>query len=171
MVFNKTPTENGVTVRKRENQTEYQAQRRKLDLNFILGSMIGDHNKTDKQKSREDVVSKKSVEYLNILVIYKMRCAISGVRLTVKENKFTDLSFDRIDNNHSHVIDNIRPVCVLFQVAGKKHLSRKQYLHMCLLQVHVAIPDAIRLQIQSEHDALDEYCAFCLLGESQLLNL
>jgi hypothetical protein len=94
-----------------------------------------------------------------------MRCAISGMRLTVKEDKFTDLSFDRIDNNRSHVIDNIRPVCVLFQVAGIKHLSHKQYLHMCLLQVHVPIPDVICVQIQSEHDALDEYCAFCLLDE------
>lgn len=161
--FNKTPTENGVTTRNRKNQTEYQAQRRKFDLNFILGSMIGDHNKTDKQKSRKGIVPKKSVEYLNVLVNYKMRCAVSGMRLTVKENKFTDLSFDRIDNNRSHAIDNIRPVCVLFQVAGKKHLSHKQYLHMCLLQVHVVISDDMRVQIRSEHDTLDEYCAFCLL--------
>lgn len=161
--FKKTPKENGVTARKRHDQKEYQAQRRKLDLNYILGAMIGDNNKTDKQCGRDNVVPKKSVEYLNVLLEYKMRCAISGIRLTIKENKFTDLSFDRIDNNLSHMIDNIRPVCALFQVAGKKHMSRKQYLHMCLIQVHVTIPATILQQIQSDHDALNEHCAFCLL--------
>lgn len=163
--FNKTPVENGVTVRRRENQKEYQAQRRKLDLNYILGSMIGDHNKTDKQKSRDNVLPKKSIEYLNILLKYKMRCSISGIRLTVKENKFTDFSLDRIDNDLSHTVDNIRPVCSLFQIAGKKHLSRKQFLHMCLVQVHVIIPNDIHTQIQSEHDSLNEHCAFCLLDK------
>lgn len=161
--FNKTPKENGVTVKKRHDQKEYQAQRRKLDLNYILGAMIGDHNKTDKQKSRDNVVPKKSIEYLNVLLKYNMRCAISGMRLTIKQNLHTDLSFDRIDNNRSHTIDNIRPVCIMFQVAGTKHLSRKQYLHMCLIQVHVVIPETILLVIKSEHDKLNEYCAFCEL--------
>jgi hypothetical protein len=163
--FNKTPKENGVTARRRHDQKEYQGQRRKLDLNYILGAMIGDHNKTDKQKARDNVVPKKSIEYLNILLKYNVRCAISGMRLTIKQDLHTDLSFDRINNNLSHIIDNIRPVCIMFQVVGTKHLSRKQYLHMCLIQVHVAIPETILANIKSDHDNLNEYCAFCNLDD------
>ena len=92
----------------------------------------------------------------------KMRCSISKIRLTIQKGLYTDVSIDRIDNQESHNSSNLRPISIIFQASGKRQFTRKQFLHMCLVQNAYPLTLGSKRRIQKEHDALDdEVCPLC----------
>jgi hypothetical protein len=130
--------------------------------------MVYSHKTTDRRANREKGNATRD-EYLSILLKYNMKCAVSHIRLTIQKNLPTDVSFDRLDNKLPHTVDNLRPIAFVFQTVGKRQVSRKQFLHMCLIQQFHPIPNQdIFTRIHSEHDSLNEHCAFCAIDGSKL---
>ena len=81
------------------------------------------------------------------LKMVRMRCHTSGVLLSA-ESGWNKVHADRIDNALGHVDGNIEWKCALFM--GFARLTREQFLRGFLQQTRVAIPDAMRAELERE---------------------
>ena len=109
--------------------------------NVASGSKRKDTKKgrgCDLQTSADVVVRLKAV---------RMRCHTSGVLMSA-ESGWNKVHGDRIDNALGHVDGNIEWKCFLF--SGRTRLTREQFLRGFLQQTRVAIPDAMRAQLERE---------------------
>ena len=77
----------------------------------------------------------------------RMRCHTTGVLMSA-ESGWNKVHADRIDNDIGHVDGNIEWKCALFN--NRTRLTREQFLRGFLQQMRVAIPDAMRAQLESE---------------------
>lgn len=157
--FDKTPIENGVVV-KSSDQKAYFRECSKLHLKTILTVMKQNHRMDDKEAKRP-VGSATCADYLQVLLDHKVRCNISNIRLSIQKGLYTDVSIDRIDNEQSHNIGNLRPIAIIFQASGKRQFTRKQFLHMCLVQNAHHLTLGSKRRITKEHDELNQDCPFC----------
>ena len=166
--FNKTPIESGVNVQYNKDKTTHNKQCSTLHLKTILKIMVNNHKKDDKEAKREPGNATSS-DYLQVLLDNRMRCSVSNIRLTIQKGLYTDVSIDRIDNEQSHNVGNLRPISIVFQAPGKRQITRKQFLHMCLVQnVHPVTLGAKR-RIQAEHDSLkDQECPLCTIDKHDI---
>lgn len=159
--FKKSVNECGIS-HSNLSRKDYVAQCRKLHLNSILRLMVADHKKHDKRKNRTTNNNITKEYYLQLLIDNDMKCSVSKIKLTIQKNLFTDVSFDRINNNLPHEIGNIRPVCYALQLYGDKHVTRKDFLHMCLVQNLYPMNDIAYNRILNEHNnILNDKCSFC----------
>lgn len=132
----------------------------KKNLKRILSIMVNNHKKDDKEAKRLAGNATRE-DYLRVLLDNNMRCSISNIRLTIQKDLYTDVSIDRIDNEQSHNVGNLRPISIIFQASGKRQMTRKQFLHMCLVQNAVPVTLGASRRIQREHDSLSDDCPFC----------
>ena len=75
----------------------------------------------------------------------RMRCHTSGVLLNA-ESGWNKVHADRIDNALGHIDGNIEWKCALFN--NQTRLTREQFLQGFLQQTRVAIPDAMRAELE-----------------------
>ena len=75
----------------------------------------------------------------------RMRCHTSGVLMSA-ESGWNKVHADRIDDDIGHVDGNIEWKCALFN--SDYRVTREQFLRGFLQQTRVAIPDAMRAQIE-----------------------
>lgn len=157
--FENTPKENGVV----SGGTEYDYELTRKHLPSILCKMANDHWSQDKQLNRTTTTTTvgRPKMYFQVIVEHNARCAICKVTLTMKKDKWTDVSFDRLDNNLGHEFKtNLRVVCQLHQPARGKELTHKMFLHMVYVQKHIDIGDN-GVRIIEKHNSLNEKCHFC----------
>lgn len=130
-------------------------------LKGILQTKAGNYIYLDKKVNRQnDEIKDKKLYLFNILVQGQCICDTCKVPLTFKENKWTDLSFDRIDNSKGHFVQyNLRTVCMLHQIPNGRYLTHNMFLHMLYIQQHFKIDEYIKAKIQKIHTFHD--CPFC----------
>jgi hypothetical protein len=138
----------------------------KKNLKRALGIMVYNHKKDDKEAKRS-VGNATCADYLQVLLDHKVRCDISNIRLSIQKGLHTDVSIDRIDNEQSHNVGNLRPIAIIFQASGKRQFTRKQFLHMCLVQNAHPLTLGSKRRITKEHDALNQNCPFCEIDKLQ----
>lgn len=101
-----------------------------------LGADIEKGRECDLRGGADVVVRLKAV---------RMRCHTSGVLLS-PESGWNKVHADRIDNARGHVDGNIEWKCALFN--NQTRLTREQFLQEFLKQPRVAIPDAMRAELE-----------------------
>lgn len=124
------------------------------------------------QKSRTYIQLDKKVDRINdnnlnpvwflfdTLIQGKCICAVCKVPLTFRENKWTDVSFDRLDNCKGHfVTGNLRIVCMLHQIPNNRYITHDMFLHMLFIQQRFEIDEKISKLIVEIHNR--ENCPFC----------
>jgi len=156
--MNNTAQQNGVI--NYNSVKEYSDKYNNLHLPRILSCMIVRFNQFDNQKQRENLIPRHNhLQFLlDVLSMYRYRCDVCKVILTIKQDKWTDVSFDRIDNSKGHFVQgNLRTVCSLHQVSGiNKFHNHATHLHMLLVQKHFELDNKTRIAVQSEHDSIDQ---------------
>lgn len=164
--YDRSVVENGVKTQYSIDKAKYYNECIKLHLKSILNVMVGNHKKDDKEAKRP-VGNATSGDYLQVLLDNRMRCSISNIRLSIQKGLYTDVSIDRIDNEQSHNVGNLRPISIIFQATGKRQFTRKQFLHMCLVQNAHPLTLGSKRRITKEHDALNQDCPFCNVDKLQ----
>ena len=114
----------------------------------------------DKKVNRLNENVDKKQFLFDTLIDGKCICDICKVPLTLKENKWTDVSFDRLDNSKGHFVPgNLRIVCTLHQITNNRYITHDMFMHMLYIQQHFKIDDDVAqkiLQIHKHHN-----CPFC----------
>ena len=164
--YDRSVVENGVKTQYSVDKAKYYRECSAKHLKTMLCVMVGNHKKDDKEAKREPGTATSS-DYLKVLLDNRMRCSVSNIRLTIQKGLYTDVSIDRIDNEQSHNVGNLRPISIVFQAPGKRQITRKQFLHMCLVQNAHPVTLGAKRRIQAEHDALKEQdCPFCTIDKN-----
>ena len=135
----KTPEE-----RKKEEDEVIKTIEKPLPMaicNVASGSL-----EADTKKGRECDL-KTGADVVMRLKAVRMRCHTSGVLMSA-ESGWNKVHADRIDNDIGHVDGNIEWKCALFM--SDYRLTREQFLREFLKQTRVAIPDAMRAELERE---------------------
>ena len=118
----------------------------KKPLPKVIHNVAGNSLEADTKTGREcDLLT--GADVVVRLKAVRMRCHTSGVLMSVKSG-WNKVHADRIDNEHGHVNGNIEWKCALFN--NKTRLTREQFLRGFLQQTLVAIPDAMRAELELE---------------------
>jgi hypothetical protein len=161
--FSNSPQENGVNVRKRDNQKEYYYQIDHLHLPNILGDRASSHKQADKKANRENEFD-SARDLFDAIIAQYGRCAISGMPLTTTNGPYFP-SLDRIDNTLGHIKANTRVVCRLLQMPKLHYvMTSKFFVHMMLVQNLVEIHATSREKLEQQHAALSDTCPLCEAG-------
>lgn len=163
-----TPMQVGVTASRTHENAEYEKQCRRLHPRYALGSMARIHRNVDRRANR--VEGDATAEgYMDVARVHDWRCAVCMSPLTLCDDTWRDISFDRIDNHRGHDNDNVRPVCRLHQavVQNLDHVvTRAMHLHMTMETVYLrdVRTDKHMAVLRREHDTLvreGQECALC----------
>jgi hypothetical protein len=108
---------------------------------------VANSSKREDTKKGHECDLKTSADVVVRLKAVRMRCHTSGVLLSA-ESGWNKVHGDRIDNALGHVDGNIEWKCALFMADYR--LTRDQFLLGFLQQTRVAVPEAMRAQLESE---------------------
>ena len=136
----KTPEE-----RKKE-EDEVLKTLNKSRLPDVIHHIAGKSLQNDTKKGRACDL-KTGADVVVRLKAVRMRCHTSGVLMSA-ESGWNKVHADRIDNARGHVDGNIEWKCALFM--SNYRLTREQFLREFLKQTRVAIPDAMRAELERE---------------------
>lgn len=162
------PKELGI-ISKTLTQKEYYAELYEKHLHHFLQVLASTHVIEDKKKAKSgriefDVSDDKKITkdmLYALLVAQDFKCALTDMWFTI-ENGGTRPSFDRIDNNKPHTIDNIRAVIRLRQVPNSfTNLTQKSTFHWYIIQQRVELHPDVRAYYTTKHNMLNEQCFHC----------
>lgn len=132
----------------------------KNSIKTILRQKGSNYMFLDKKVNRFNENVDKKQFLFDTLMNGKCICSICKVPLTIKENKWTDVSFDRLDNSKGHfVTGNLRIVCMLHQITNNRYITHDMFMHMLYIQQHFPIDDDVAKKIETIHNR--ENCPFC----------
>jgi hypothetical protein len=128
---------------------------------YLLRKKSENYKRIDKHKGY-NIPELNFIRYLfDVFIQSNCICSICMTPLTFNKNIWTDVSFDRIDNTKGHFeINNLRIVCSLHQVTGKRVLNHNLYLHMLYVQNHIELDESIKMCIKNVHNI--KTCEMCL---------
>ena len=112
----------------------------------VIRNVAGGSKREDTKKGRACDL-RTGADVVVRLKAVRMRCHTSGVLMSA-ESGGNKVHADRIENALGHVDGNIEWKCALFN--SDYRLTREQFLQGFLQQTRVAIPDAMRAQIEIE---------------------
>ena len=134
---------------------------KKYSLVQILGHMMSYHYRVDIKQNKYVQCDNKTKFLLNTFLEGGCVCSVCKIPLTIKKNKWTDMSFDRIDNTKGHFVPgNLRIVCTLHQIFNNyRYITHDMFMHMLYIQQHFRIDDDVAKKIETIHNR--ENCPFC----------
>ena len=118
----------------------------KKPLPKVIQHVASNSLKEDTKKGRECDL-RTGADVVKRLKAVRMRCHTSGVLMSASSG-WNKVHGDRIDNDLGHVDGNVEWKCTLFN--NQTRLTREQFLRGFLQQTLVAIPDAMRAEIELE---------------------
>lgn len=82
------------------------------------------------------------------LIKQKMKCFYTGIPFSTDKDTWNFWSLERLDNNKNHTNANTVFICRIFNSSGG--LNRKKILYALLTQVHVPLPNDVKMKIEKE---------------------
>ena len=134
------------TPEERETEEDEVIKTIEKPLPMVICHVASSSLKSDNKKGRACDL-KTGADVVVRLKAVRMRCHTSGVLLSA-ESGWNKVHADRIDNDIGHVDGNIEWKCALFN--SDYRVTREQFLREFLKQTRVAIPDAMRAELERE---------------------
>ena len=131
-----------------ERETEEDEVLKTIEKPFpkVICNLASKSLENDTKKGRECDLRTGADVVVRVKAV-RMRCHTSGVLLSA-ESGWNKVHADRINNALGHVDGNIEWKCALFN--SDYRLTREQFLQGFLQQTRVAIPDAMRAELERE---------------------
>jgi hypothetical protein len=149
--YNKSPFENGVTVASRS--INYEKYLSRYHLKYILKIQTTRYIHYDKNTknnlrlgTEESKITKEIL--FDKLIKQKMKCFYTGIPFSTDRDTWNFWSLERLDNNKNHTDENTVFICRIFNSSAG--LNRKKLLYALLTQIHVPLPNDVKMKIEKE---------------------
>jgi len=153
--YQKSPKENGVTSKSRFS--EYENQLAKYHLKYILDQQTKRYINADKNTNNKNRLETTKPDItkeilFNKLINQKMKCYYTNIPFSTNRDTWNFWSLERLDNNKNHTNENTVFICRIFNSSGG--LNRKKLLYALLNQIHVPLPNYVKIKIKEELETL-----------------
>ncbi len=112
----------------KDNKDKVKEYRKKFYDSHTEDSLKTRFNRLKKNALNRGIVFDIDIEYLSSL---SMKCAYTGIALTLERNKFNTVSYDRVDNNKGYIVGNVTPCCVTVNEMKRK-MTKEELVDWCI---------------------------------------
>ncbi len=139
--WNNSPEENGVNVRKKDNEREYIKQKSVKHLQHILNIKKQNYARHDRQSKRNPKIAGCIItkhQMYEKLIDQGFKCHYTGIPFSKNRDRWNHFSLERVDNTKNHTDENTVFICRMFNTSGGG-LNRKKIFQIVLTQILVPL--------------------------------